>query len=345
MIDQLQGLQKEFDKAIKNIASFDALEILEQEYFARKSGTLSLAMKELKDLGGEAKKSAGMVANEVKQAIEASIAIKKDELRRAEMAGLGDRERIDVTQAFPQQRGHLHPITLAQQDMEAVAERMGFIIEDGPELDSDYYVFGGLNFPDDHPARESMDTFYIKDHPNWCMRAHVSNMQVRLMKKYNDGGKKAVRAAYPGLVFRNEAIDASHEHSFHQFESIVVDKDISIAHLVGIIKELLSGLFKKQINVRLRPGYFPFVEPGFEMDMQCLLCDGDGCSVCKQTGWVEMLGCGLVHPNVIREGGYDPAQWQGLAFGMGLTRLAMMRYGIEDIRHFMGGDLRFLQQF
>ncbi|PIR03830.1 MAG: phenylalanine--tRNA ligase subunit alpha [Candidatus Magasanikbacteria bacterium CG11_big_fil_rev_8_21_14_0_20_39_34] len=347
MKDELKKIQEEFKKQLKEVADFAGLSDLEQKFFSRKSGEFTNIMKGLRQLTDDVKKEMGQKANEVKKDLEGLFESKREEIQAKEMANLTEREAIDVTQPLlpKKERGHLHPITLAQEKMEDVAANMGFIIEDGPELESDYYVFGALNFPDDHPARESMDTFYVLENEDWCMRAHVSNMQVRLMRKYNEGGTKAVRAAYPGKVYRNEALDATHEHTFHQFEAFVVDKTINIGNLVAVIKQLLKGLYNRDVEVRLRPGYFPFVEPGFEMDMKCLFCMGKGCRVCKNIGWVEMLGCGLMHPNVLKEGGYDPNEWSGLAFGMGLTRLAMMRYSIEDIRHFMSGDLRFLEQF
>lgn len=347
MKKELERLQKDFQKALRRATDTASLDAIEQEFFSRKSGALSLVMKGLKNVSGKERKEIGRHANAVKQELEEAFQDKRQEIMHAAMADQIKHERIDVTQPrLPRQEvGHLHPITQAVWEMERVARSMGFIVEDGPELESDYYAFESLNIPKHHPARDSQDTFYIKGHTNWCMRPHVSNMQVRLMRTYNEKGTQPVRLAYPGRCFRNEATDATHEHTFYQYESLVVDRQITIGHLVGIIKELLAGLFQKDVRVRARPGYFPFVEPGFEMDMSCFLCDQAGCSVCKKTGWVEMLGCGLVHPNVMREAGYDPTAWNGLAFGMGLDRLVMLKYGIEDIRHFRSGDLRFVQQF
>lgn len=336
MKKDLEKLQKEFSKKIEKIVDIPGLQELEQEYFSRKSGKLTLLMKGMKDLAAEARREMGVFANEVKAVLEKAIIQKQTEFDLKKWDTLVVDEKIDVTlPRLPVHKvGTLHPITQAKQDMEEVARSMGFVIEDGPELESDYYVFEAINIPPHHPARDSQDTFYIKDHPNWCMRSHVSNMQVRLLEKYG----APLRAAYPGRCFRNEALDATHEHTFMQFEAMVVDKEINIGHLVGIIKELLKGLFKRDVEVRLRPSYFPFVEPGFELDMKYI--DKNG-----QEKWMEMLGCGLMHPNVLKEAGLDPKEWQGLAFGMGLDRLVLRKYEIEDIRHFRSGDMRFLKQF
>lgn len=343
MPHDLDALYNDIAAAIDAATTLTDLEHIDADLFSRKSGKLTLLMKSLKTASVEERKTVGQAINAVKERICVLFEQKKASLLQVAWQTLETDEAVDVTQTGPvlSREGHLHPLTLARRDMERVARGMGFIVEDGPELDSDYYTFESLNIPPSHPARESQDTFYIKGHANWCMRSHVSNMQVRLMRKYG----APLRAAYPGRVFRNEATDASHEHTFYQFEALVVDKHIHIGHLIGIIKQLLTGLYGREVDVRLRPSYFPFVEPGFEMDMRCLLCDGNGCPVCKRTGWVEMLGCGLIHPHVLTEAGLDPKEYTGLAFGMGLTRLVMMRYGIDDIRHLQAGDLRFLQQF
>jgi phenylalanyl-tRNA synthetase alpha chain len=216
---------------------------------------------------------------------------------------------------------------------------MGFAVMDGPEVESEYYNFDALNIPADHPARDMQDTFWMKD--GRLLRTHTSPVQVRALEKLGP----PLKMIAPGRVFRNEEVDPSHEHTFYQLEGMMVDRDVSVAHLIYFMKTLLSAIFHREVTVRLRPGFFPFVEPGFELDIQCLICGGKGCPVCKQSGWVELLPCGLVNPAVLRYGGADPEEWNGFAFGLGLTRLAMMRYGIDDIRLFSGGDLRFLRQF
>lgn len=339
MKKQLSQLQKDFEKGLKNVSGLLHLDELEQEFFGRKSGSFTAIAKEMKTLSADMKKEVGQLMNDVRTNVKDAIETKRIELQREAMGKIAEEEAIDVTQPqLPKkERGNIHPMMQGLQDMIDVALSMGFLVEDGPELESQQYVFDALNFSPDHPAREGMDTFYIKDKPELCMRAHVSNMQVRLMKKYNEGGTKSVRAAYPGRVFRNEALDATHEHTFYQFEALVVDKTISIANLTAVMKEFVSGLYKKDMTVRFRPGHFPFTEPSFELDIKADIGRGEE--------WLEMAGCGLIHPNVLKEAGYDPEEYQGLAFGMGLNRLVMVKHGIEDIRHFQSGDLRFLKQF
>ncbi|MFA6475485.1 MAG: phenylalanine--tRNA ligase subunit alpha [Patescibacteria group bacterium] len=241
--------------------------------------------------------------------------------------------------------GQLHPLRLVQNELVDVFRSMSFAVYEGNERETEDYCFEFLNIPKTHPARDLQDTFYLDtnrpDGLKEVMRTHTSNMQVRLMQKLTP----PLRVVVPGRVFRNEAIDASHEHTFYQMEGFVVDKDISIANLTYMLKLAMSKLLNSDIKVRLRPGYFPYVEPGFEADCSCVACAGKGCAVCKHTGWVEMLGCGMIHPKVFAAAGYKPGQYTGFAFGMGIDRLAMMKYGIKDIRYFMNNDLRFLSQF
>ncbi|PSO45658.1 MAG: phenylalanine--tRNA ligase subunit alpha [Parcubacteria group bacterium QH_9_35_7] len=338
-----EEIKEQFNQDIEEIGSFDELKQLEQNYFGRKNGKFTQLMNKIEDLPNEKKAEFGKKGNEAKNFLREQLESKKEELEQERLKNLAKKEKIDVTRPSLQQErdGHLHPITLTTKKLNGVAKSMGFMVEDGPELESKYFNFEALNIPKTHPAREAQDTFYLEDNDSLCMRSHVSNMQARLIDKYDP----PFRAAYPGRCFRNEAVDASHEHTFDQFEALVVDTDINIGHCIGVIKELLNGLYEQEVEVRVRPGYFPFTEPSFEMDMSCILCEGEGCSVCEHIGWVEMLGAGLVHQNVIDKAGYDSDKWSGLAFGMGLTRLAMMKYGIEDIRHFNSGDLRFLNQF
>ncbi len=343
MNDQLQKLKIEFFKGLGEIQTALQLENLEQMFFGRKSGKLTEVMAGLKELSGEAKKEFGKLVNELKQDLEKLLAEKKGEMRDKEMGDILNKEKIDVTQPkFPaRESGHLHPNTIIQNQLEDLFISMGFMVLDGPELESEYYNFTALNMPPNDPARDTQDSFYIKGHPDWVMRTQTSSMQVRALQKYG----APIRAVVPGRCFRNEATDAAHEHTFDQLEGLVVDKEISIAHLIGVMKELLRGVFKRDVDVRLRPGHFQFVEPGFELDMKCLVCGGVGCGACKHAGWIETLPCGLIHPEVLRHGGLDPKKWTGFAFGLGMTRLVMQKYGIDDIRHLQGGDLRFLRQF
>jgi phenylalanyl-tRNA synthetase alpha chain len=216
---------------------------------------------------------------------------------------------------------------------------MGFHVLDYPEVESEFNNFEALNIPSWHPAREMQDTFWLDD--GHLLRTHTSSGQVRAMHQF----QAPFRAVFPGKVFRYEATDASHEHTFHQLEGLLVDRHVSVGHLLDSMRTLLSAIFGREVTVRLRPGYFPFVEPGFELDVQCQLCGGSGCAACKHSGWLELLPCGLIHPQVLRAGGLDPDEWQGWAFGLGLSRLVMMRFGVPDVRLLLGGDTRFLSQF
>ncbi|MEK7084257.1 MAG: phenylalanine--tRNA ligase subunit alpha [Patescibacteria group bacterium] len=343
MAGELEKLKQNFQSALKNVEDVSRLEELEQRFFSRKSGELTKLMQQLLELPEGERKAFGQGVNELKKELLELLELKKQELQEKAMGDIATSEAIDVTQPKlpPRERGHIHPLTQAMWDMEDVARSMGFLVEDGPELDSDYYNFTAVNIPPTHPARDSQDTLYIKDHPTWCMRTHVSNMQVRLLQKYG----APLRAAYPGRCFRNEATDARHEHTLEQYECLVVDRNISFADMVGVIKEKLKGFYQKDLALRLRPKYYPFVEPGVNGEVTCILCDGKGCRVCKGTGWLEIFGAGLVHPVVLREAGLDPKKWSGFAFGMGLTRMAMLKYGVDDVRLFKSGDVRFLGQF
>jgi phenylalanyl-tRNA synthetase alpha chain len=225
-------------------------------------------------------------------------------------------------------------------EIEEIFSAMGFEVIDGREVESEYNNFEALNIPSHHPARDMQDTFFLNAPEHTVLRTHTSNFQVKTMKQRG----VPLRAVSFGRVFRNEAIDASHENTFYQLEGLMVDEGISVSHLIGVMKTFLRAILKREVKVRLRPGYFPFVEPGFELDMNCAHCQ-EGCRVCKYTGWIEMLGCGMVHPNVLREGQVDMKRYSGFAFGIGLNRLIMNRYNIDDIRHFLSGDVRFLQQF
>ncbi|MFA6305006.1 MAG: phenylalanine--tRNA ligase subunit alpha [Patescibacteria group bacterium] len=316
------------------------LKKLETKYLGRK-GELTFMLRGVKDLALQEKPKLGQLANEIKLELEKVI----KEVEQGLKSQKNDESLshwLDVTlPGVKTTLGHLHPITIVTRQLEDIFIKMGFMVLEGPELESEYYNFETLNIPATHPARDIQDTFYIKDNPGWLLRTQTSNQQVRAMEKYG----APLRAIFPGRVFRCEATDVRHDHTFYQLEGLMIGKDISIAHLITSMKIMLKGIFKKEVKVRLRPGYFPFVEPGFEVDVSCLLCDGEGCGVCKKTGWVEMIGAGLVHPRVLEAGGLDPKIWSGFAFGMGINRLVMMKYGIDDIRLFMSGDLRFLEQF
>jgi phenylalanyl-tRNA synthetase alpha chain len=317
----------------------DAVEAVRVEALGRK-GKLAEISKTFGKLAPEERARAGKLLNAAKQELEAKIDARLASLDNAALDARLDSEWLDLTAPAPGMRpGSLHPVTQVQREVEEIFVSMGFSVLDGPELETEYYNFDALNIPPDHPARDMQDTFWMKD--GRLLRTHTSPVQVRGLQKLGP----PLKMIAPGRVFRNEEVDASHEHTFYQVEGMMVDRDVSVAHMVYFMKTMLTAIFHREVTVRLRPGFFPFVEPGFELDIRCLICGGDGCSVCKQSGWVELMPCGLVHPAVLRSGGADPEKWNGFAFGLGLTRLAMMRYGIDDIRLMMGGDLRFLRQF
>ena len=319
--------------------TLEAVEAVRVEALGRK-GKLAEISKEFGKLAPEERARAGKLLNSAKQELESRIEAKKASLEAGALDAKLDSEWIDLTAPAPGPRpGSLHPVTQVQRELEQVFISMGFAVLDGPEVETEYYNFDALNIPADHPARDMQDTFWLKD--GRLLRTHTSPVQVRGLETL----RPPLKMIAPGRVFRNEEVDASHEHTFYQLEGMMVDHDVSVAHMLYFMKTLLSAIFKREVTVRLRPGFFPFVEPGFELDVQCLICNGAGCPVCKHSGWLELMPCGLVHPAVLRHGGADPEQWSGFAFGLGLTRLAMMRYAIDDIRLMMSGDLRFASQF
>jgi phenylalanyl-tRNA synthetase alpha chain len=317
----------------------EELEPVRVEVLGRK-GTLAQISKDLGKIPPEERARAGKLLNAAKQALESALESRQREFAETAMRARLDAEWLDLTLPPPgPRRGHLHPITQIQTEIEELFVSLGFTVLDGPEVETEYHNFDALNIPPDHPARDMQDTFWVSN--GHLLRTHTSPVQVRGMERLGP----PLRMIAPGRVFRNESVDASHEHTFYQLEGMMVDRDVSVAHLIYFMKTLLAAIFQRDVTVRLRPGYFPFVEPGFELDIHCLICGGPGCPVCKQSGWVELLPCGLVNPNVLRISGIDPDEWNGFAFGLGLTRLVMMRYGIDDIRLLQGGDLRFLEQF
>ncbi len=317
-----------------------ALKDIERAYLGKK-GEVAGLLASIPSLPAEERPLVGKNANLLKQAIQAALDARGSELEASSLdaeRGAGD---FDPTlPPRPLDTGSLHPITQVTRELEDLFLSMGYTVLDGPEVERDFYNFEALNIPRDHPARDSQDTFYCDDSGDFSLRPHTSPVQVRAMERL----EPPFRVIAPGRVFRHETTDASHEHTFHQMEGMVVGKDISVGHLIGAMKTLLRGIFHREVEVRLRPGHFPFVEPGFELDARCPFCS-EGCSVCGRTTWIELLPCGLVHPNVLRMSGIDPEEWSGFAFGLGLSRLVMLRYNIDDVRHLLGGDLRFLEQF
>ncbi len=345
----LDEVTAEADAAIAASASIDALRSAESRIT---KGPLAEALKSIKQFSPEERGSAGRAVNEAKKAVRQRFKTALDQLRSADVAG--ERKKaatFDPTLPPPvTQRGSLHPVTAVQREVERIFRGLGFAVVGGPEMETEYYNFEALNIPEMHPARDAQDTFWIEEAPGrdpdgggWLLRTHTSPCQVRAMLRWG----APLRVIAPGRCFRYEAIDASHENTFFQVEGLLIDRGISVAHLIAFMKLLLDEVFGREVKVRLRPGFFPFVEPGFECDMSCEICDGrgkladgTGCATCKRSGWIEIIPCGMVHPNVLRHGKIDPREYTGFAFGLGLTRLAMMKYGIRDIRIMNSGDLR-----
>ena len=340
MLDgKLEEIRRATLAAFSGAYSIDELEEARVETLGRK-GSLAQISRDFGKLQPDERARFGKLLNSVKEDLESEYQSKRRRFEQADLAERLSKEWIDVTLPSNGVRpGSLHPITQLQEEIEDLFTSLGFAVLYGPEVETEEHNFDALNIPATHPARDMQDTFWLAN--GQLLRTHTSPVQVRGMREFGP----PLRMIAPGRVFRNEEVDASHEHTFYQLEGMMVDRNVSVANLIYFMKTLLSEIFKRDVTVRLRPGYFPFVEPGFELDIRCLICDGVGCPVCKQSGWVELLPCGLVHPNVLRMSSIDPDQWSGFAFGLGLTRLAMMRYGIDDIRQLQGGDLRFLSQF
>ncbi len=348
MKNKLNKIKEDFLKELSRVDSAEALEKIYIKYLSRKNGKLSSLMKGIKDLDEATRPAVGALANKIKGEIEEAYQIVKSKIDKESGAKADESARLDLT--LPGRRplsGRLHPITQVKDDLNEAFKALGFEIYEGPEVTSEAYAFDNLNFPPDHPARETMDTFWLAGSrgkngiDKLCLRPHLTGASVRYMQTH----QPPFRFVYPGRVFRNEATDAGHERCFYQWEALIVNERISIAGGKILIKTILNRVFGRDVKIRMRTGYFPFVEPGFEIDMQCLNCEGRGCSVCKHTGWLEMMPGGPPHPNVLRAGGIDPQKWQGFYINIGLDRLVMMKYGIDDIRLMHTGDLRFLKQF
>ena len=339
MFDQLDALKAEALGAIEGASDEGALRELEVHYLGRK-GAITAVLKGMGSVPKEDRPKIGQHVNVLRGAVEGAISSRRVALETARIAALCDDPTFDATLPGPTPAvGAIHPVTSVTAHIEDVFRAMGFYLLDYPEVETEWHNFEALNVPADHPARDTQDTFWLKS--GHLLRTQTSPGQIRAMQTF----EAPFRAIVPGKVFRYERIDASHEHTFHQVEGIMIERELSVANLIYSMKTLLTAIFERDVTIRLRPGYFPFVEPGFELDIQCQVCEGDGCSVCKQSGWVELLPCGMVHPTVLKHGGLDPDEWSGWAFGLGLSRLVMMKYRVEDIRHLMSGDLRFVSQF
>lgn len=339
MLEKTAGIRSEFQALIKEAANSADVERLRIEFLGKK-GQVSQLLGELKNVANDLKREAGQHINDVKRLIEEELQRKLEEISRMEVQLLIDAaESYDDTLPGGGEKGSFHPITLVQRELEEIFQSMGFAIEDYVEVVDDFHNFEALNIPKNHPARDMQDTYYLSN--GQLLKTHTSAAQNAIMRKYG----APLRAVFPGRCFRNESTDACHENTFFQMEGIMVDENISISNLIYFMKTMLSEVFKQDITVRLRPGFFPFVEPGFELDISCLICGGEGCPSCKNSGWLELCPCGMIHPNVLQYGGIDTEKYTGFAFGLGLTRLAMMKYGISDIRTFNSGNLKALSQF
>ena len=339
MKEKIEALRARFESELSAAESSDAVERLRVAYLGKK-GSVTELLKGLKDVGAEQKKELGQHINLLKKQVEENIAQQVEKIKVLEEEHLvASAEQYDVTLPLGKPTGSYHPITIVQRQLEEIFVSMGFVVEDFKEIVSDYECFEAVNIPKDHPARDMQDTYYLDN--GQLLKTHTSAAQNFILRKYG----APVRAIFPGRCFRNEATDASHETTFFQMEGIMVDKNISISNLIYFMKTMLSEVFERDVKVRLRPGFFPFVEPGFELDISCLICGGEGCSTCHHSGWVELCPCGMIHPNVLREGGIDPEEYTGFAFGLGLTRLVMMKYGVKDIRDLNSGSLKALSQF
>ena len=339
-------VKQQFTQALATIETMEELEKIRVEYIGKK-GFVTDLLKEMKSLSNEEKKAFGQEVNALKNEVNEKIAEARQELIKKEIEKENNRmPEFDISMPSKLGRGSYHPITLVQRQCEEIFKSMGFTVEDYSEVVTDYECFESLNIPKDHPARDMQDTYYLEN--GQLLKSQTSAAQNAIYKKYKDAlvnEGKPIKAIFPGRCFRNEATDACHENTFFQMEGIMVDKDISISNLIFFMKTMLSEVFQKDIKVRLRPGFFPFVEPGFELDISCLICKGEGCPSCKHSGWLELCPCGMIHPEVLKAGGIDPEKYTGFAFGLGLTRLAMMKYGIKDIRDLNSGSLKSLSQF
>lgn len=346
MDNKILSLKEKFVSELDKIDNFADIESIRVSYLGKK-GSVTDLLKGMKELSNDERKAFGQKVNELKGLVNEKITEKTNELKEKEIQKeIELMPEFDLSMPPVMDRGSYHPITLVQRECERVFKSMGFTVEDYSEIVTDYECFESLNIPKHHPARDMQDTYYLTN--GQLLKSQTSAAQNAIYKKYrdalvNDG--VPIKAIFPGRCFRNEATDACHENTFFQMEGVMVDKNISISNLIYFMKTMLSEVFQKDIKVRLRPGFFPFVEPGFELDISCLICGGEGCPSCKHSGWLELCPCGMIHPEVLKAGGIDPDEYTGFAFGLGLTRLVMMKYGIKDIRDLNSGNLKTLSQF
>ncbi len=346
MSEKINELRQAFSEKLESAVNTQTLEEIRIEYLGKK-GSVTGLLKTMKDLSNEERKSFGQQVNVLKNEITEAIARKAEQIKQQELEKeINSAPEFDLSAPPVTDRGSYHPITLVQRECERVFRSMGFTVEDYSEIVTDYECFESLNIPKHHPARDMQDTYYLTN--GQLLKSQTSAAQNAIYKKYRKAlieECKPIKAIFPGRCFRNEATDACHENTFFQMEGVMVDRNISISNLIFFMKTMLSEVFQKDIKVRLRPGFFPFVEPGFELDISCLICGGEGCPSCKHSGWLELCPCGMIHPEVLKAGGIDPEEYTGFAFGLGMTRLAMMKYGVKDIRDLNSGNLKSLSQF
>lgn len=341
MKDRLEALRREALDQLETVADAAALNDLRVHYLGKK-GQLTEILRGMGSLSAEERPIIGQVGNEVRAAIEEVISQKQQMFDRADTARRLQAETIDVT--LPGKTpsvGAVHPLNKVAQEIEDIFIGMGYSIAEGPEVETDFFNFEALNLPKNHPARDMQDSFYITE--EILLRTHTSPVQIRTMKAMN--GQTPVKVICPGKVYRRDDDDATHSFMFHQIEGLVIGPNIRMSDLKGTLLQFVREMYGPQVQIRLRPSFFPFTEPSAEVDVTCVRCGGQGCRMCKQTGWIEILGCGMVHPKVLEHGGYDPAEVTGFAFGMGVERIALLKYEIDDIRHFYANDVRFLGQF
>ena len=341
MKEKLQGILQSAKEQLAAAADARALDEARVKFLGKK-GEFTTILRGMGALAKEDRPKVGKIVNEAKAEIAQLIQQKNEELKAREMQQRLEREKIDVTLPGRQQPlGHLHPLTLTLERIKDIFFRMGFSVEEGPEIEKDYYNFEALNLPKDHPARDMQDSFYITE--DILMRSQTSPVQARTMQKNEPNAP--IRMIAPGRVYRRDEYDATHSPMFTQVEGLVIDEGITFADLKGTLELFLRQIFSEDVKVRLRPSFFPFTEPSTEVDISCVMCHGKGCKVCKGTGWLEILGAGMVHPHVLEMSGYDPKKVSGFAFGMGVERIAMLSYGVDDLRLFYDNDMRFLRQF
>lgn len=332
MEEKILKIKEDLNNALKKDVKEADVANTKALFLGKKSEIQSLLIN-LKDMGVDEKRKYGSLINNTKKEMEERIKEKLLSLQNTVIADFDDTVNYEV------KTGSLHPVTIVAKEVTDILKRMGFTVVSGPEMESEYYNFEALNVPKDHPARDMQDTYYLNN--GMLLRTQTSDNQIHAMENYG----APLRICAPGRTFRNEDLDANHENTFFQIEGMVIDKGVSIENLLYVMQQVLSEVFKKEVSVRLRPGFFPFTEPSYEMDMSCLICGGKGCPTCKNSGYIEMVGSGMIHPNVLKAGGIDSEEYTGFAFGIGLTRLAMMKYKINDIRVLNSGDIRYLEQF